>query len=133
MMSLFDAPSRESSCVKRSRSNTPMQSLALLNEVQRVEMARTLAAKVLKGSDDKSRIFSLFKLLACRQPSVAEFNACTSLLRKARERYKANPADARELLAVGEKKVSVDNYSEHAAWTQLTSVILASDIALLIY
>ena len=40
MMTLFDAPSRESSCVKRSRTNTSLQSLGLFNETQRVEMGR---------------------------------------------------------------------------------------------
>ena len=44
MMTLFDAPSRESSCVRRSRTSTPTQSLALLNERQRVEMGRGLVS-----------------------------------------------------------------------------------------
>ena len=42
MMTLFDAPSRESSCVRRSRTNTSLQSLGLLNETQRIEMSRVL-------------------------------------------------------------------------------------------
>ena len=47
MMTLFDAPDRESSCVKRSRSNTALQSLGLLNETQRIEMSRKLAERLL--------------------------------------------------------------------------------------
>ena len=43
MMTLFDAPDRESSCVRRSRTNTSLQSLGLLNETQRIEMSRKLA------------------------------------------------------------------------------------------
>ena len=56
MMTLFDAPSRESSCV-RSRTSTPTQSLALLNERQRVEMGRRFGQRLmLNAKDDTARL-----------------------------------------------------------------------------
>ena len=64
MMTLFDAPSRESSCVQRSRTNTPLQALGLLNETQRIEMARMFAERLLKErATDAERLDLLFTLL----------------------------------------------------------------------
>ena len=48
MMTLFDAPSRESSCVQRSRTSTSLQSLAFFNETQRVESSRKLAERLVR-------------------------------------------------------------------------------------
>ena len=135
MMTLFDAPSREASCVRRSRSNTPLQSLALLNETQRVETARMLAERLLKeGDDDKQRFDLLFNLVACRAPSTLEYNTCERLLQKMRARYEASPEDAAPLLAIGNiaRDTSL-NVTEHAAWTQVTTMLLASDLSLLLY
>jgi hypothetical protein len=93
MMTLFDAPSRESSCVRRSRTNTSLQSLGLLNETQRIETSRTLAERLLReGKDDTERLDLLFTWLACRKPSDRERTACVVLLEAMRKRY-ANAKD----------------------------------------
>ncbi len=135
MMTLFDAPARESSCVKRSRSNTALQSLGLLNETQRIEMSRKLAERLLRlEKDDNRRVDYLFGLLACRKPTDAERSACMGLLQKMSRRYAAAEADALALLASGEAaRDGGQDPKRLAAWTQLAATVLASDVAILIY
>ena len=135
MMTLFDAPDRESSCVRRSRTNTSLQSLGLLNETQRIEMSRTLAERLLVERDtDDTRLDLLFTMLACRQPGEAERSACIQLLKEMKQRYQESNEDAVALLATGEiprnNKLDV---VEVAAWSQVTTVVLASDAAILVY
>jgi len=135
MMTLFDAPNRESSCVKRSRTNTPLQSLGLLNETQRVEMARMLAERLLKErATDDQRLELMFTLLACREPNAAERDACKRLLDSMRERYASSEKDANDLLNTGEVPRDKSlNATDHAAWTQLSATALASDLALMLF
>jgi mono/diheme cytochrome c family protein len=135
MMMLFDAPSRETSCVNRSRTNTPLQSLGLFNETQRIEMARMFAERLLKErATDAERLDLLFTLLACREPSDAERTACVKLLQTMRTRYADADKEALALLATGEvpRDKSLDP-TAHAAWTQLSVTLLASDLALMMF
>jgi hypothetical protein len=135
MMTLFNAPNRESSCVRRSRTSTPMQSLGLLNEIQRVEMGRGLAERLIRQNPgDAARLNQIFTLLACRNPTDTERKACTRLLDKLRERYAAAPEDARALLDIGDApRDETLDLAEYATWTQLAITVLASDIAILLY
>ena len=135
MMTLFDAPDRESSCVRRSRTNTPLQSLGMLNETQRIEMGRSLAFRLHDaGGDDETRIHALFSLVACRKAHEREMKACQDLLAQLRARYDGKPQDATELLGVGVASAASSlDASELAAWSQLATTVLASDIAILMY
>ena len=135
MMTLFDAPSRESSCVRRSPTNTSLQSLALMNETQRVEMARMLAERLIReAKDDSARLDLLFRLLACRTPSDTERVACENLLKTMLDRFSQDAAAAEKLLSYGDaprdKKIDA---ALHAGWTQVSTTLLASDIAILLY
>lgn len=135
MMTLFDAPDRESSCVRRSRTNTSLQSLGLLNETQRIEMARSLATRLIKHSGDQTvRINRLFSLLASRDASQIELAALSELVEHLKTRYANNSTQAAALLATGESKPnsSVDAV-ELAVWTQVATTVLASDAAILLY
>ena len=137
MMTLFDAPSRESSCVRRSRTNTPTQSLALFNEPQRVEMGRHFGERLMREAEaDNSfaRIRLLFKLVASRPPDEGEEALCMALFMKLKYRYKANEGDAKKLLSIGDSPRDEKlNVVDHAAWTQVILTVLASDVALWVY
>ena len=135
MMILFDAPDRESSCVRRSRTTTAQQSLGLFNETQRIEMARKLAERLIREADNAdARIDLLFRLLVSRLPTDAERDISRTLIEGMQQRYADSEADAVELLKIGEAPRD-DSLSakEVAAWTQITVTILASDSAILLY
>ncbi len=135
MMTLFDAPSRETSCVQRSRTNTSLQSLAFFNETQRVEASRKLAERLLREKkDDTHRIDLLFQILASRKPSQIEYDALAELLDSARSRFSNSTESADSLLSTGLAKLdsSLDS-RDVAAWTQVSSTLLASDPVILLY
>jgi hypothetical protein len=95
MMTLFDAPSREVSCVRRSRSNTPLQSLGLFNEPQRVAMARSFASRLLREAPtDEARVERMFHMIASRAPTAAETATVTNLLGSMKARYAASRDEA---------------------------------------
>ena len=135
MMTLFDAPSRETSCVQRSRTNTSLQSLAFFNETQRVEASRKLAERLLREEkQDAARIEYLFQLLVSRKPSEIEREALSSLLENARSRFSKSKESADSLVSVGLASTDPSLKSDEvAAWTQVSSTILASDPVILLY
>ena len=135
MMTLFDAPSREASCVRRSRTNTPLQSLALFNEPQRVEAARKLAERLVKEhTKDDARLDLLFALVASRKPSETERDACFRLLQRQTNRYAENAEEAKSLSKVGNAPHDPDlDPKQVAAWAQVSGTVLASDLSILLY
>src|SRR5262249_45293072 len=91
VLQTFDAPPGESSCVRRSRTNTPLQALATLNETVFVECARGLAARTLRegGRTDAERIGHAFRLCVSRQASEREKAVLLRLLDAQRKRLAA--------------------------------------------
>ena len=98
-LSTFDVPNGETACVRRARSNTPLQALMTLNETLSVEAAKALAARMQAegGGDDASRIAFGFRLCTARPPTARESALLAGLLRE--QRRTAGP-DALEPLAV---------------------------------
>lgn len=133
MMTLFDAPSRESSCVQRSRSNTSLQSLGLFNETQRIEFSRKFAERLIREqTSDGQRLDQLFTMVACRKPTENEKGVCETLLSEMKKKFVASEKEAVELLSIGDAKRDEKlNPADVAAWTQVVVTLLASDIAIL--
>ena len=127
---LFDAPNREVCSVKRSRTNTPMQGLALLNEITYVEAARKLAEGMIQqgGSTPKDRIVWAFRRVTARSPQPPEVEILLAGLEKQMARYSAHPDAAQELLSFGESK-SPETIPprELAAYTVSANVLLNMD------
>jgi hypothetical protein len=129
-MLLFDAPNREVCTVKRSRTNTPLQALSLLNEVTFVESARRLAERILTegGTGNADRMTFGFRLVTARKPSPDELQILQDGLNADLARFTAKKSDAESLLAFGDTKSSaVLNQSELAAWTLTANVLLNLD------
>jgi hypothetical protein len=131
-MATFDAPSWEICQVKRATTNTPLQALALLNDVTYVEAARKFAERILKegGDAEDGRLAFAFRLATSRAPTADELALVRASLAKYRARYRAAPATAEELLSHGEspRDKGLDAV-ELAAHTALASVLLNMDEA----
>jgi hypothetical protein len=126
----FDAPNREQFCARRERSNTPLQALQLLNDVQHVEAARALAARSLAEvpGDDGPRIAWLFATVLARGPDTEEQAVVRETLEGHRARYAADAQAAGKLVAHGDSKPPADvPPAELAAWTLVANMLLNLD------
>jgi hypothetical protein len=102
-MLLFDAPSRETCQVRRSRTNTPLQALALLNETSFIEAAQALATRMLAEGGDRpgDRIARGFRLAIGREPTDAELATLVAGFESDRDAFAAAPDAARAFADVG--------------------------------
>jgi hypothetical protein len=128
-MEILNAPNRETCTVRRDRTNTPLQALLTMNDVQFVEAARVLAEKTLKAADtDEARIDFVAKRLLARPFRAAELAIVKDSLKDFRAEYKAKPAEAKKLIAFGESKADAKlDAGELAAWTMLVNELLNLD------
>ncbi len=123
----FDAPSREECTADRPRSNTPLQSLVLLNDPTFVEAARVFAELVVRqgGSSPAERFDYALRRALSRGVRPTEAETLQELLDRQLEFYRQNPAAAGELLSVGARPRASDlDPVELAAWTGVTRAIL---------
>ena len=126
-MATFDAPNREVCTFLRQRTQTPLQSLVLMNDPVFVEAARALAARVIREepTDVHKRLIRAFRHVVGRQPVAEELATLSATLDRQLAIYRKDPAAAKELIAVGESKspAGVDP-AELAAYTALANVLL---------
>ena len=128
-MLLFDMPSREMCSVKRTLTNTPLQALALLNEVTYVEAAKKFAERMItKGGTPAERIAWGFRCATSRVAEKEELEILVKGYERRVEHYRRDGKATENLLGQGESKVA--DYlpkPEMAALTTVANVILNLD------
>ncbi|MBI3852436.1 MAG: DUF1549 domain-containing protein [Verrucomicrobia bacterium] len=133
MLQTFDAPNGDFSCVRRMRSNTPLQALVSLNETEFVECAQALARKALAegGKTDALRIDYAFRRALSRQPTEDERKELLTLLEKEKKRIAEGWVSPLEL-ATGKNEKPADlpagaTPTQLAAYTVVSRVLLNLD------
>ena len=123
-------PSRETCTVRRSRTNTPLQALALLNEITYVEASRSLAEEMIKngGADLAKQIAYGFSKTTSRQPGQDELATLTKGHQRRLKKYQSDPEAAKNLINQGESKPdpAIDP-AQLAAMTTTASILLNLD------
>ncbi len=128
-MTSFDAPNRESYCLRRERSNTPLQALTLMNDVQFFEAARNFAQQVMQtNTSTDARITALFRITTGRFPNAQEAEIIRQSLDKHLAAYATKPEEAKKAISYGESKPNEKlNPAELAAWTIVANLVMNLD------
>lgn len=132
-METFNAPSREFSCLRRERTNTPLQALVTLNDPQFVEASRNLAQAALKEAklDSKKTLEVVAQRVLCRSLQPKEADVIGRALAETLSYYHGHPEDAKALIAVGASKADAAlDPVQLAAWTNICNSLLNLDEAL---
>lgn len=133
MLQNFDAPNGDAACVRRTRSNTPLQALTALNEPVFVECAQALGLKTLTegGTTDEQRLTFAFRRCLSRPPTASEKDVLLGLLGKQKERFSKPDAKPLELAVADPAKPpelpAGHTHADLASWTVVARVLLNLD------
>jgi mono/diheme cytochrome c family protein len=138
MLQTFDAPNGDTACVRRARSNTPLQALMTLNEPMFLEAARALAMHALRegGESDRTRVEFAFRRCVARTPTEQETSQLLGFLNRQRQRIQDGWVSAPDLAGLqppdSPQFSSKDlpqgtNPAQLAAWTAVSRVLLNLD------
>lgn len=133
VLDTFDSPPGNSSCVRRTRSNTPLQALISLNEPVFMDCARALATKAVNegGATPEERIAYAFRRCLGRAPTDAEKSELLRLFESQRSRFAAGELDPWQLAAADPQNPPALPEgvapADLAAWTAVSRVLLNLD------
>jgi hypothetical protein len=126
----FDAPNREQFCTRRERSNTPLQALQLMNDIQHFEAARNFAQRMVLegGATAPERITWAWRVVTSRKPSAVELAVVQEALQQHLTKYRSHPEAAKEAVSYGESKRNESlDAAEVAAYTLIANLLLNLD------
>ncbi|MCW1883149.1 DUF1553 domain-containing protein [Luteolibacter flavescens] len=128
-MEILNAPSREVFCVRRDRTNTPLQAFVVMNDPQFVEASRRLAEGAMKASPDpQARLDQMSTRLLSRTLDAEERKLVLEVHATALAAYQADAKQAEAMISNGETKADASlDVPELAAWTLVASQLLNLD------
>lgn len=128
-MTIFDAPTRDFCEVRRQKTNTPLQALALQNDIQVLEAARVLAQRTLKekGENDPNMVAALFQRILVRSPKEEELLALNNYYNDAIKLYENDLENAKKLTSIGEYEQLAVDPAKTAALMLTTQVLFNLD------
>jgi hypothetical protein len=133
LLQSFDAPNADFACVRRARSDTPLQALMTLNEPAFLDCARALALKTLTdgGANDDDRLVYAFRRCVARHPTADELATLKTLLGKQLKRFNGPDAKPWDLAADDPanppKLPEGATPAQAAAWTVVARALLNLD------
>ena len=126
MLMTFDSPDSNTACLRRTRSNTPLQALTLLNDDVFVECARSFARKITsEKSTDEDRLRYAFRRALAREPDPVEMSVLTKLLDDQERVFAAGEGSAAKV--AGPEFSGELSQEQSAAWMTVARTILNLD------
>jgi hypothetical protein len=129
-MVIFDAPNRETCVIQRPITNTPLQALAAMNDIQMIEASRHLAERVLKegGENEEAKASWAFELATARKPESGELVELLDVYEAGLKKFGTDQEKATTLLSAGDSGRDASlPADQHAAWTVVASLLLNLD------
>jgi hypothetical protein len=122
---IFDGSNRDMCEVTRSRTNTPLQALAMLNDPLVLEAARTLATNLTDNhaGDYEAAITDAFVRIVCREPKEEELILLTGYYAEELDRFKARPEELLKSVSVG--KIPLSETIKNPGAAALMQVVVA--------
>lgn len=122
-MMIFDASNRDQCEVKRSRTNTPLQALIMLNDPTVLEASLALADKLLQKGKSEKLVSEAFERIICRKPQQKELDILTGYYNEQQIFFKNNSGKAEKLAKAGYYKPVVSSKADLAALMQTIQII----------
>jgi hypothetical protein len=128
-LTTFDAPTREVCTVRRERTDTPLQALAMENDPQYMEAARHLAVNAIQSAADPAkRLDYISERLLARPLAQDEQSVLLETLIEFIQTYSKQPAAAAKVIRIGDSPANTTIPApEQAAWTMVASEFLNLD------
>ncbi len=131
-MLIFDASNRDQCEVQRSRTNTPLQALVMMNDPQTMEGARVLAENLMSENTPlETKLEKAFRRIICRKPKAKELDILTQYFESEKAFFLQNAKKTDKMLGIGEyKRREVKDKNATAALMQTIQMIFNMEEAI---